>query len=508
MAADIFSRLFILEMANNHMGDVEHGLRIIRDFHAVTSGYDFRFAFKFQYRDLDTFIHPDYKDRQEIKYVKRFSETRLSEHDFLQMKAEMDRLGFMAICTPFDEKSVDMVEKHGFEIIKIASCSLTDWPLLERIAATSRPLIASTAGAALEEIDQVVTFFEHRNKELCLMHCVGSYPTPDKDLEMSQIDFFKSRYAPVPVGFSTHEAPADFDPVKIAVAKGAAAFERHVGVATEKYKLNDYSSSPEQVKGWLDAAVKAYSMCGVSGRRRDISAKERDDIKGLRRGAFCRTNLAAGTKISPQDIFYAIPNSEGQILANDVSKYMTYTLKSGAAERAPLMFDNVEVKNIREKVLEIIKAVCCLIKRSNLVLQDKLELELSHHYGIDNFYTCGCTIITCVNREYCKKIILLLPGQSNPTHAHKVKEETFHVLYGELSLILDGVDKTYTVGDIIVVERNKKHSFASKTGAVLEEISTTHVKADSYYDDDKIAETAQRKTYMTFHADWLKKTIM
>ena len=169
MAADIFSRLFILEMANNHMGDVEHGLRIIRDFHAVTSGYDFRFAFKFQYRDLDTFIHPDYKGRMDIKYVKRFSETRLSEQDFLRMKSEMDRLGFMAVCTPFDEKSVDMVEKHGFEIIKIASCSLTDWPLLERIAATSLPLIASTAGSTLEEIDQVVTFFEHRNKELCLM---------------------------------------------------------------------------------------------------------------------------------------------------------------------------------------------------------------------------------------------------------------------------------------------------------------------------------------------------
>lgn len=490
------------------MGDVEHGLKIIRDFHAVTKDYDFRFAFKFQYRDLDTFIHPDFKNRQDIKYIKRFSETRLSESDFLRMKEEMAKLGFMAICTPFDEKSVDMVEKHGFEIIKIASCSLTDWPLLERIAATNRPLIASTAGATLEEIDQVATFFEHRNKDLCLMHCVGSYPTPDKELEMNQIDFFKSRYAPVPIGFSTHEDPSDFDPVKIAVAKGAVAFERHVGVATEKYKLNDYSSSPEQVKGWLDAAVKAYAMCGIAGQRRNISDKERNDIRGLRRGVFSRKDLSAGAKINPQEMFYAIPCSEGQILANDVSKYMIYTLKNDITANAPVMFDNVTVKNIREKVLEIIKAVCEMIKKSNLRLQDKLELELSHHYGIDNFYTCGCTIITCVNREYCKKIILLLPGQANPTHAHKLKEETFHVLYGSLSLILDGVERNYSEGEIIVVERDKKHSFASKTGAVLEEISTTHYKNDSFYDDDKIAETSQRKTYMTFHADWLKKTIV
>jgi D-lyxose ketol-isomerase len=212
--------------------------------------------------------------------------------------------------------------------------------------------------------------------------------------------------------------------------------------------------------------------------------------------------------LSPQELFYAIPSCDGQLLANDLSKYMLYTAMSEIAERAPVMIDDIETKNIREKVLEIIKAVCELIKKSNLRLQDKLELELSHHYGIDKFHECGCTIITCVNREYCKKIILLLPGQANPMHAHKLKEETFHVLYGNLSLILDGVERNYAEGDIIVVERDKKHSFASSSGAVLEEISTTHYKNDSFYDDDKIAETSQRKTYMTFHADWLKKNII
>ena len=507
METDFFSKLFIFEMANNHMGNVEHGLKIIRDFHETVKGYDFRFAFKFQYRDLDSFIHPDFKNRQDIKYVKRFSETRISEDDFLRMKDEMTRLGFTAVCTPFDEKSVALVEKHNYDIIKIASCSFTDWPLLEAIAATNKPLIASTAGATLEEIDNVVTFLEHRNKQLCLMHCVGSYPTPDRELELNQIDFFKKRYFPIPIGFSTHESPADTDPVKIAIAKGAVAFERHVGVATEQYKLNDYSSSPAQIKSWLDAAVKAYAMCGVTDRRRDISEKESTDIRGLRRGAFCKRKMIAGEKVTREDVFYAIPSADGQILSNDMSKYKIYTLKSDVEAGRSVMFDNVEVVNIRQKVLEIIKSVCELIKQSGIKLQDKLELELSHHYGIDKFYECGCTIINCVNREYCKKIILLLPGQSNPTHAHKIKEETFHVLYGELSLILDGVEKIYNAGDIIVVERNKKHSFASKTGAALEEISTTHIKADSYYDDDKIAETAQRKTYMTFHADWLKKTI-
>lgn len=66
--------LFIFELANNHMGDVEHGLRVIREFGALAKDFDFHFAFKLQFRELDTFIHPAYRDRMDIKYIKRFSE--------------------------------------------------------------------------------------------------------------------------------------------------------------------------------------------------------------------------------------------------------------------------------------------------------------------------------------------------------------------------------------------------------------------------------------------------
>jgi N-acetylneuraminate synthase len=67
-------------------------------------------------------------------------------------------LGFLSICTPFDEKSVDLIDQQKFNIIKIASCSFTDWPLLERVVRSDKPIIASTAGASLEEIDKVVSF--------------------------------------------------------------------------------------------------------------------------------------------------------------------------------------------------------------------------------------------------------------------------------------------------------------------------------------------------------------
>ena len=126
------NNLFVLEMANNHMGDIVHGVELIRAFGAVCKKYpQFKFAFKLQYRDLDTFIHPDLKDRMDIKYIKRFAETRLSREQFDSLIAEIRANGFMTMSTSFDENSFDMIEDQNLDIVKIASCSFTDWPVLE-----------------------------------------------------------------------------------------------------------------------------------------------------------------------------------------------------------------------------------------------------------------------------------------------------------------------------------------------------------------------------------------
>ena len=187
--------LFVLEMANNHMGDLDHGIQVIREFGAVCRGYpEFSFAFKLQYRDLDTFIHPSMQGRDDIKYIKRFSETRLTRAQFDTLVAEMRAQGFLVMATPFDEPSVGQIEDQKLDFLKIPSCSFNDWPLLERVVQTNLPIIASTAGAAVEDMDQVISFLLHRNKDFAILHCVGEYPTPDERMHLSQIDFLHNRY--------------------------------------------------------------------------------------------------------------------------------------------------------------------------------------------------------------------------------------------------------------------------------------------------------------------------
>jgi len=503
-----FSRLFIFEMANNHSGDLRHGINIIREIGKVCKSFTFKFGFKLQYRNLNTFIHPDFKKRTDIKYVKRFQETQLCENELKILKDEIKNLGFISICTPFDEDSVGLIEKHDFDIIKIGSCSFNDWPLLERVAKTDKPIILSLGGVPLEDMDNVIIFLEHRKRPFSLMHCIGEYPPSDEDLQLNQIDFIRARHPNIPIGYSAHEDPDNFDTIKVAIAKRASLFERHVGIATEACKLNKYSSTPGQIEKWLLSAQEAFKICGFTDNARHITEKEIESLRELKRGVFARSPILKGEKVNLSNIFLAIPNVKGQLLANDLSKYAEFISRKEINENRAIMLSDVEAHNLRDKVLQIINKVKDILVESKISLPDKVEFELSHHYGINNFEDYGAAIINCINREYCKKIIIMLPGQRHPVHYHKKKEETFHILYGNINLNLNGIENEHKPGDMIVIERGMKHSFSSKNGAVFEEISTTHFAEDSYYDDEKIIKNKDRKTEMTFWSDWLIKPVI
>ena len=489
---------FVFEMANNHMGNLEHGLKIIREFGKVAGRFPFTFGFKLQYRQLDSFIHPAYTTRTDFKYVKRFTETRLTGDQYKRLLDEMKALGFVAVCTPFDEASVDLIEEHDFDIIKVASCSFTDWPLLERIAGTDKPIIASTAGVPLQDIDKVVSFLEHRGKDFAIMHCVARYPSPATGMQLNQIDLLKARYPEVRVGYSTHEDPENVESVKIAVAKGATILEKHVGVADRGISLNDYSADPEQTAKWLLSAQLGLELCGVSGRRAEFSRDELSSLRSLRRGLFAKRAFKKGDLIPHKDLFAAIPTIDGHITANDLSKYTELHAIDDIEADAPLLTSNVEPRNFQEKVYEIVQEVKGLLRKSGVTIPSQVDLEISHHYGIDRFHEFGLTMMTVVNRMYCKKLIVLLPGQKHPTQYHRQKEETFHVLYGEADIELNGACKLLRSGETITVERGVHHYFGSKKGAIIEEISSTHYADDSFYIDPTIMSNGNRKTLLTY----------
>lgn len=492
--------LFIFEMANNHMGDVEHGIRIVRELKEASEGFPFGFCVKLQYRDIDTCIHPDYQGRYDLKYVKRFSETRLSWEQYRRIKDAIVEAGFLSMCTPWDEISVDKIVEHGFDFMKVPSCYMTDWPLLEQIAKYDLPLVVSTAGEPLEEIDRVVSFFRHRNKALTIMHCVGEYPAPDDHLHLGQIALLRKRYPEIPIGYSTHERPDNFEAVKIALALGAVMFEKHTGVATEKYQLNAYSANPAQVRRWLASAAEALTMMGDPETRYPAPAGEQIALRDLARGAFVRQAVAAGETIRHANVFFAMPNVPGQLVAQDFSKYAEYVASQDIPANGPILGERVKAANTRQEVYRIVQDVKALLRRSKVQVPGECDLEISHHYGLEKFREFGLTAITVVNRNYCKRLMVVLPGQKHPEQWHNQKDETYHVLYGDVTVELDGAQAIRKANDVVTIPHGVKHSFWTKHGAVIEEVSSSYSSEDSFYTDPAIAANRNRKTFVTY---WL-----
>ena len=496
--------LFILEMANNHQGSVTHGKNIISALKSVCEPYMglFNFAVKFQYRNLDTFIHPDYLN-SDLKNVKRFRETALTPSEFLSLKESAEKEGFYTLCTPFDEPSVDLIAKHNYSGIKIASCSFSDWQLLEKIAEKAcelgKPVIASCAGASLETVCKVVSFFKNRAIDFSLEHCVAEYPSENEVLKLNRIDLLKSVFPDVRIGFSTHENPDNMFPVQLAIAKGAVIFEKHVGLPTEDIELNGYSANPEQVAKWISAAKIALEMCGDKACDYAPTNKEAADLNALKRGVFAKQKLSAGEVLSPDNIFLAFPCQDGQLTADDLSKYAEHKLINEVAQNASIATAVVTKKDTSETIRSYATKIAELINKSGVVIPNDSECELSHHYGVDKFLEIGAAIINCINREYCKKILVLLPGQANPEHYHKLKEETFTVLYGDIELRFNDQVKKLKKGESLTIERELPHSFSSVNGCVFEEVSTTHSATDSYYGDiaDEFSTPRKTKVYLT-----------
>jgi sialic acid synthase SpsE len=338
---DIFEDLFVLEMANNHWGRVDRGLKIVNNFAQVVRFNNVRAAIKMQFRHVDSFIHRDFAARTDIRYIKKTVETKMADEQFAEMVKAIRKSSCIPMATPFDERSVDLCCELGIPIVKIASSDLNDWILLEKIAKTKKPVIVSTGGSSQKDLDDLVTFFTNRSIPLAINHCVSIYPSEDRQLEMNQIDFLRARYPNHTIGFSTHERSDWTSSILIAYAKGARTFERHIDVEADGIPVSPYCSTPEQADTWFKSFQKAKEMCGAPGTQKRIPPQEEIAyLDALVRGVYAANDLPEGHILQDSDVYLAIPLLQGQISCRELMN--GEVLLQAIAKDRPVMIDHID----------------------------------------------------------------------------------------------------------------------------------------------------------------------
>jgi len=212
------------EIGINHNGDIEIAKQLIDV--AKWAGVD---AVKFQKRTPELCVPEDQKTKMRetpwgyISYLDYRYKVEFGKDEYQEIDRYAKEKGMTWFASPWDEKSVDFLEDFDPVCYKIASASLTDKILLERLKETGRPMILSTGMSTIKEIKAAVEYLGTDN--LMVTHTTSAYPCEPDELNLKMIHTLKEMF-PVPVGYSGHEV--GLVPSAVAVAMGACLVERHI----------------------------------------------------------------------------------------------------------------------------------------------------------------------------------------------------------------------------------------------------------------------------------------
>lgn len=287
----------VAEAGINHNGDVELAKRMIDIAKEV--GAD---AIKFQTFKTEELLSKKYLKRPRHLTGKKdlfdlIKSWELGQRDFKEISEHAKKRKIIFFSTPLDKESVESLFKLNVPVMKIASCDLTNLPLISYVAKLGLPIILSTGMANLGEIEEALdTIYSCNNKKVILLHCVSSYPAPIREVNLRVINTL-SQIFQVPVGFSDHTRSIS---VPIAsVALGARVIEKHLTL-DKKMPGPDHkaSSDPEEFRQIVKGIREVELALGSFTKKQTLS--EEKIKKAMRRSIVARKKIPAGTKLTEE----------------------------------------------------------------------------------------------------------------------------------------------------------------------------------------------------------------
>ncbi|MDC0170569.1 N-acetylneuraminate synthase family protein [Candidatus Nitrosopelagicus sp.] len=234
----------IAEIGNNHNGDLELAKEMMKICKKINVD-----AVKFQVKDIETAFSKELLDKPYTgpnsfgKTYREHKEALEFSRDELKIIYDYAKeLEIICFATPFDVKSVNLLEELDNPIYKISSFHVTDLELIDSIAKTSKPIILSTGMSSIDEIDAAVKKIREHHDKFIVLQCTSCYPTEDEDVNLRVIPTLEKRYQ-CPVGFSSHERGVAI--TSASVAMGATVIERHFTL-DRTMKGPDHASSIEE----------------------------------------------------------------------------------------------------------------------------------------------------------------------------------------------------------------------------------------------------------------------
>ena len=285
----------IAEVGINHNGDLDIAKQLVDA--AVGAGAD---AVKFQKRKLSETYRQEILDQprhgeQGLQYlVPMLIEYELKDDEFRELFDYCRSREITALCTPWDRASVDFLETCDVAAYKVGSPDLTNFPLIEYVAKTRKPMLLSTGMSTEEEVRRTLAFLEECGAEYALFHCVSTYPAAPEEINLRFMERLRE-WSRRPVGYSGHDIGIAIS--LAAVAMGARLIERHLTL-DRSMRGPDHKASlePAQFIEQVRALREVEVSIGVPHRW--ITRGETLNRRVLGKSLVAATEIPAHTTIS------------------------------------------------------------------------------------------------------------------------------------------------------------------------------------------------------------------
>ena len=328
----------IAEIGHNHQGDVGKAKELFD--RAKECGAS---AVKLQKRDNETLFTREAFNRpydNENSFGQTYGLHRLAlelgKDELRELKAYADGLKIDYFATPFDIPSADLLESIGATFYKVASADLTNTPLLKHIARFGKPMLISTGGATLEDVDRAVETVLPINTQLCVMQCTAAYPADYAELDLGVIQTFRERYPECVIGYSGHDNSISM-PV-VAYMLGARVIEKHFTLnRVMKGTDHIFSLEPPGLRRVVRDLARARVAIGDGIKKKRPS--EFAPMVKMAKSLYTARSLPAGHVLSEADLSIKCPG--GGMPPYELENAIGRTLLVALDEEAPLQHEHL-----------------------------------------------------------------------------------------------------------------------------------------------------------------------
>ncbi|MBL8103121.1 MAG: N-acetylneuraminate synthase family protein [Anaerolineales bacterium] len=319
----------IAEIGNNHQGDLQKAMEMFKA--AKECGVD---AVKLQKRDNKSLLTRaayekpyDNENSFGATYGQHREALEFGRKEYDALKKYAHELDLIMFATAFDFNSADFLAELDMPLYKIASGDLKNTPLLRHVAKLGKPMIISTGGGTMEDVQRAYDVIMPINSQLCILQCTASYPAEPQDLNLRVITTYRERFPDVVIGLSDHE-----NGIAMALAAyvlGSRVVEQHFTL-NHTWKGTDHAFSLEPIgMRKLVRDLRRVKVAMGDGEKK-IYPSEINPIHKMGKKLVAARDLQAGHKLTREDVAikspsdgippYELDNVIGKTLAIDIDE--------------------------------------------------------------------------------------------------------------------------------------------------------------------------------------------